>query len=240
MLTSLLLPMLLAAAGFGAGSQFGAWRARRAATARRCMPKQWRLHARSIVNSQEAKVWGWLVQTFPQHHVMVKLPLTRFTLPHQGEDSARLYELLTGVYCTFAICRDDGRVVGCVDVPGARGMSQSNRQIKDALLSQCGMAYRVLVPSALPRAQAIRAAFLGAEAVPSGGSNLEPEGVSAAEQKLRAAVTLRRLDRPAASGGPSEDPGDARAALERRFMSSGWQQADSFVAPLDSRPVELR
>ena len=54
---------------------------RRSAAAKRRLPAQWPLNPRPLANSGERHVWHWLRQTFPEHHVMVKLPVTRFTMP---------------------------------------------------------------------------------------------------------------------------------------------------------------
>jgi len=52
-------------------------------------------------------------------------------------------------------------VVGCVDVPGKRGLSTANRELKEDLLSGCGIAYTVVRSTRLPSGNAMRAAFLG-------------------------------------------------------------------------------
>ena len=57
-----------------------------------------------MANSQERKVWRWLVRVFFDHHVMVKIPVTRFTMPRAKENSEHWYQMLSGVYCTFTVC----------------------------------------------------------------------------------------------------------------------------------------
>jgi hypothetical protein len=52
-------------------------------------------------------------------------------------------------------------VVGCVDLPGKRGLSQARRELKEKLLSDCGIAYTVVLLAELPKSTAMRAAFLG-------------------------------------------------------------------------------
>jgi hypothetical protein len=104
-----------------------------------------------MANSEERRVWSWLIRVFFDHHVMIKVPVTRFTLPRAKENSAHWYQLLSGVYCTFTVCGADGQVVGCVDVPGVNGISRGNLQLKLTLLSQCGIAYSVVNPNSLPR-----------------------------------------------------------------------------------------
>lgn len=45
------------------------------------IPAHWPLHARVLVNAEELRVWRWLAETFDDHHVMIKMPVTRFTRP---------------------------------------------------------------------------------------------------------------------------------------------------------------
>ena len=89
-----------------------------------------------MASSAECVVWHWLNRVFFDHHIMIKIPVTRFTLPSGKENGAHWYQLLSGVYCTFTVCASDGHVVGCVDVLGPNGISRSNRQLKVTLLSQ--------------------------------------------------------------------------------------------------------
>ena len=56
-------------------------------------------------------------------------------------------------------------MIGCVDVPGLHGLSLSNQTLKHTLLSQCNIRYWVVDPDNLPNTTAIRAAFLGEQAV---------------------------------------------------------------------------
>lgn len=244
MWSDLLVVGLVALASGMAGFFACSWRARRVARVRRRIPKHWPLDARRVVNSQEHRVWLWLRQAFEDHHVMIKMPVTRFTLPRRGENSACLYQLLGGVYCTFTISRDDGRVVGCVDVPGLQGISRTNRQIKLALLSQSGIAYRVLKANELPPAAEIRIDFLGDEAFVHMQKKRERAAVLQAQQKLRDAVERRRHRLPTRHLGDAQ--GDAIAesdfsvsVLDSQVGAFAWEQANSFVAPLDSRPAGL-
>jgi hypothetical protein len=191
-----------------------------------------------MANSQERKVWRWLVRVFFDQHVMIKVPVTRFTLPRTRENSEHWYQLLSGVYCTFTVCGADGQVVGCVDVPGANGISRGNMQLKLTLLSQCGIAYCVVKPDSLPRLEEIRADFLGSNAVPN--KKTEHAAMTTAHQKLRAAVDRQRHKRVGAdSSGLSSSGFGSESFLPSDFALGAWQQADSFIAPLDSRPAKL-
>ena len=222
--------------------------------ARRRIPRHWPLDPRALANSEERRVWRWLIRVFFEHQVMVKVPVTRFTLPRSKENSAHWYQLLSGVYCTFTVCNAEGQVIGCVDVPGVNGLSRGNVQLKMTLLSQCGIAYCVVESNDLPALEEMRAEFLGDNAVPS-KRQLDDAAIAAARQKLRAAVDRQRAKRigedalTRASGHSGLDSGDFLASenselesddfLASEFVVVDWQQADSFIAPLDSRVGQL-
>ncbi len=170
---------------------------------------------------------------------MIKVPVTRFTLPRAKENSEHWYQLLSGVYCTFTVCGADGRVVGCVDVPGIKGLSRGNMQLKLTLLSQCGIAYCVVKPNSLPTLEEIREEFLGSHAAVPNRTYREDVAITAARQKLRAAVDRQRLNRHGADSlAPASGP-SSQFGLDSGFSSGAWQQPDSFIAPLDSRPGKL-
>lgn len=128
------------------------------------VPDKWPLAARSLLTSQEQAGLKWLAATFHDHLVMVKVPVLRFTVPtHKKQESTaeRWQELLNGVYCTYTVCTPQGKVVGCVDLPGKHGLPQATRALKEKLLSDCGLAYTVVLVAELPKSTAMRAAFLG-------------------------------------------------------------------------------
>ena len=239
-LVAAVLVLVGALAGFLA--QLG-W-ARHAKKARRRIPRHWPVDPRPLVNSQERKVWHWLVRTFPDHQVMVKIPITRFTIPRASEDSALLYDLLNNVDCTFSVCSPAGNVVGCVDVRvGTKTISRSNQLLKLGLLSQCGVCYWIVEPDALPEAAEIRAYFLADDAQPAvGDRGIGGHALASAKVQLRATVERQRHSRKspnAARAGKrpvsmKPDP-SASDFPESEFERGAWQQADSFVAPLDSR-----
>lgn len=228
----------------------------RAARKRRVIPKRWPLNPRVLANTRERKVWRWLSQTFLDHHIMIKIPVIRFTLPRTKEQGLHWYRLLSGVYCTFTVCRSDGRVVGCVDVLGPQGLPRSNRHLKQTLLLQCGISYWVLEPDNLPTAEEIRTEFLGEAAAsarpPERERAYDGTMIDAARQNLSAALNRQRRSRnsalspllpssgPAPMGAPeSQRPGDSSFSGSSGF-GSGWQQQNSFLTPLDSRRADLR
>ena len=240
------LTVLAAIAGMAVGAFGCLWRARRIARQRKRIPKHWPLDSRLMANTEECKVWRWLSRVFFDHHVMIKVPVTRFTLPRTKESGLHWYNLLSGVYCTFTVCAADGRVVGCVDVPGRNGISRSNRQLKLMLLSQCGIAYWVVKSNSLPTLAEIRTEFLGELAPMTGEHEYDTARMTAAHQKLRAAIDHQRHSRhsdlsPLTSGnGPTSVSGPESHLPADSDFSGGWQQQNSFVAPLDSRRGGLR
>ena len=178
-----------------AGGLLCAWLTGRAAKMRQCIPRRWPLNPRLLASTEERKVWHWLNETFADHHIMLKLPVTRFTLPRSKKQGQHWYKLLSGVYCTMTVCAPDGRVMGCVDVPGNNRISRSNRQLKQTLLSQCGIAYWVISSAHLPTAQEIRTEFLGEAAPPPPDKHEDEDMVAATQQKLRASLSGQRKGR---------------------------------------------
>jgi len=150
-----------------------AWHLERKNRVKLRVPDQWPLVSRVLVNATEEKVWNWLRETFHDHHVLLKIPVLRFTALTDKEKengkataSARLeneclLERLSGVYTTFTVSTLAGKVVGCVDVPGKVATPKSTGELKETLLSDCGIAYIVVNPLSLPTGSAMRAAFLG-------------------------------------------------------------------------------
>ncbi len=216
----------------------GVWVDRQARERRR-IPKHWPLSTRALANSEEARVWHWLARAFYDHHIMIKLPVTRFTLPRDREQGMDWYKLLGGVYCTFTICRADGRVIGCLDVPGSAGLPRSTRALKHSLLTQCSLPYWVVRSNSLPTVAEIRAEFLGESALnhSTREREMEERAIIAAQANLRTALTRQRNNRPSdatpLSTWPNSTTGDPRSDF-----NSQWQE-NSFLMPLDSRRGDL-
>ena len=238
--------VLAATAGVITGLLIFAWRVKVEAKRRKRIPKRWPLHSRVIANTEECRVWSWLSRVFYDHHIMIKIPVTRFTLPRSRESGAHWYQLLSGVYCTFSVCAADGRVIGCVDVPRKNSISRSNRHLKLPLLSQCGVAYCVVNSHSLPSMEEIRAEFLGEVQPVAGDTQSELDTVVAAREKLRTAIATQRHNRADGSNARAPSPmpeqhNDTESQLpESDFGEGTWQLNNSFVAPLDSRTGDLR
>lgn len=223
------------------------------------MPDTWPLTARVLMTNEEHEVFKWLRSTFHDHLVMVKLSVLRFTMPVSKDKNgggARWQELLGGVYCTFTVCTSNGNVLGCVDVPGKRGMGKTNRDLKESLLSDCRIAYTVVRSIKLPKTSAMRAAFLGeleiddkveAQATRGGNSSFHADLDSFTKEKRLAAkaLALKELNtndafKPLPTRQPAGFNPDGTGAFEAsksgRFKTQ-WE--DSFIQSDESRPAKL-
>lgn len=224
-------------AGLGLGAALLYWRNQWVAHALRRIPKEWPLKARLLVNSDERRVWVWLVKVMFDQQVLVKLPVTRFTTPSNQLEAAHWYKLLNGVYCTFTVCDIDGRVIGCIDVLSPKGLSMSNQTLKHTLLSQCGIHYCVVDPAKLPQLTQIRTAFLGEQSLRGDRPPRLEERIKNVSQDLQAAVHRQRHAKSSQYARlegeleKSSDFADSR-------LTSGWEQ-NSFLTPLDSRSAPL-
>lgn len=213
------------------------WRNKWASRQTRRIPKHWPLKLRPFVNNREKRVWGWLVKVMFDHQILVKLPVTRFTAPVNQKETNHWYKLLNGVYCTFTLCNMEGHVVGCVDVPGPKGLSLSNQTLKHTLLMQCGLRYWVVDPANLPHLSVIRTAFLGEEAVKDAQHDHLSQQFNHVRSHLQAAVLRQREGKNSSFAHLDAEITKTAEHPESR-LSAGWEQ-NSFVTPLDSRKSGL-
>lgn len=188
---------------------------------------------RPLVNNREKQVWLWLSKVMFDQQVLVKLPVTRFTTPIASSDAAKWYQLLNGVYCTFTVCNTDGKVIGCVDVPGPRGLSMSNQTLKHTLLAHCGIHYWVVDPDNLPHLIRIRTAFLGEHAARGGASSQLESQFKDVRENLHAIVDRQRNSKSNAANQLDHAMANTSGYSESQ-LATGWEQ-NSFVTPLDSR-----
>nr|WP_315464585.1 hypothetical protein [uncultured Rhodoferax sp.] len=224
-------------AGLASGAALLHWRNRYLQRQERRIPSSWPLRLRPIVNSKERKVWLWLTKVMFDQQVLVKLPVTRFTSPTDQAEAAHWYKLLNGLYCTFTVCSPDGHVIGCIDVPGAGGLSMGNQTLKHSLLEQCNVRYWVVDPENLPHLTQIRTAFLGEHAAVSNARKPIDTRFQDVREHLQAAVTRRRLSKPAEHSTSGFSPPNGGEFQESR-LATGWE-LNSFVSPLDSRLDKL-
>ena len=260
--TFLLLGLALVAAAVLGAVLYAAWLRWQSVASLR-LPDRWPLVARVMVTNQEHEVLKWLRATFHEHLVMVKLPVLRFTTPVNKEKNGggiRWQELLGGVYCTFTVCTTNGNVLGCVDVLGKHGMSKANRSLKEALLSDCHIAYTVVRSKALPRGSAMRAAFLGElesedqieeQSTRGGSTSFHADMDSFTRQKRQATkdaalLELNQTSDPSPSPKPQpagfNPDGTAASGQSPSGPASGHFPAhfqDSFTHLDESRPAKL-
>ena len=216
------------------------WRNKVVLRESRRIPKEWPLKRRPLVNTAERRVWIWLAKIMFDQQILVKLPVTRFTAPANMEEAAHWYKLLNGVYCTFTVCGMDGKVIGCVDVAGRRGLSMSNQTLKHNLLSHCGIHYLVVDPSNLPHLIQIRTAFLGEHAARGSGLNSQLESqFRDVRESLHAIVDRKRHSKNTRLAQLDASMSNSSDYAESQQLAPGWEQ-NSFVTPLDSRAGELR
>jgi hypothetical protein len=208
----------------------GYWLRGRAQNATRSIPQRWPLHARVLVNRDELRVWHWLNRTFDDHHVMLKMPVTRYTRPNASGNGRYLYELLRNTNCTFSVCAPDGHVVGCIDMPKSLEMRPSTRNLKENLLAQCGISYLVVHPQRLPSPDDMRNEILGEDASRARSLKREEAEVEAARIHLRKTLLEQRHMR------------SMRKEHSDSTFSSGIpsQWHDSFLIQANSLPAELR
>lgn len=248
---------LLVGAALGVGVYV--WFLKRQANEKMRLPSKWPLTSRVLMTNEEYEVFKWLTGVFHDHLVMIKLPVLRFTVPVSKDENgggARWQELLGGVYCTLTVCTSNGNVVGCVDVPGKRGMNKNNRQLKESLLSDCRVAYTVVRSAKLPQAGAMRAAFLGEmqledqvdQQVTRGGDSSFHADLDSftTEKRLAAkAAALKVLNNndtgktapvPVSAGFNPDGTGAFGSGKSDRFPNK-WE--DSFIQSDESRPAKL-
>ncbi|MES2943961.1 MAG: DUF2726 domain-containing protein [Pseudomonadota bacterium] len=258
--STILMMVLMLLIGAALGGGLYAWWQHKQETSEPPLPAKWPLTARVLMTVEEYEVMVWLRRTFPKHLIMIKLPVVRFTIPikEKGGRNKKWQKMLEGVNCTFSICTSNGSVVGCVDVPGKRGLPRGNRDLKDGLLSDCGIAYTVVRGSELPKSSAMRAAFLGEANVEDQQEHQETRGgdsvfhadldaftararqvaKEAALKELNKDSDAKRLPKVAAPAGFNPDGTGSFGSLKPPRFPVDWE--DSFIAPTgDSRPGKL-
>ena len=212
---------------------------------KRKIPLKWPMSPRRIANTRERIVWVWMCQTFDDHAVMVKMPVTRFMFPNTPEQGQTWYQMLTNAYCTFTVVDAGGRVVGCVDVANPVANDIRSQNLKRSLLHTCGLGYVVVDATFLPNSEKFRAEFMGSldQHRRSNASN-RPVAASKASEQLRASLHKRRQTRATGPAPLSSDP-DSDSILPSHLSTGGGQigygwQKNSFLMPLDSRKIELK
>jgi hypothetical protein len=132
----------------------GLWWLRRRARAAEPepLPASWPLQSRPVFNGDERRIYRQLVEAFPHHAVLVKLPLVRFCQPEDSQALGSWYRLLGSQSVTFALCSTSGRVVAVIDLEGPRPPSERSLRIKQEVFSACRVRYLRCRPDRLPSA----------------------------------------------------------------------------------------
>jgi hypothetical protein len=208
------------------------------------VPLYWPINNRRVANSEELKVWSWLIETFPDHRILIKIPITRFTIPQDEQKGPQLYKLLNALYCSFTVCSAAGKVVGCVDIPAASRIFKKNRQLKEGILFQRQIGYWVLTSSDLPEASAIRSKFLGEAAsllhgLRAGRAEKTAAGVGVTGHASDQPNGAVRVSRPASLPPDRPDRRDGQFNNDNSDFWSELNQQNSFLSQLDSRRAEL-
>ena len=148
---------------FAAGAGVLLYRSHRRREAFRSMsaPSQWPITARELVAPDEHEVWQWLCGVFADYHVMLKIPLVRYTAPTTPAEGKVWHKRLSGVYSTFTVCGADGTVIGCVDIVGAGDGDRAHWYVKETVLGKCGIPYVMVSCGKLPAGESLRRAFIG-------------------------------------------------------------------------------
>ena len=230
---------------FWAGAAFWVAWIKHRESQRRKAPNKWPLSARPIINSEERRIWRWLELAFIDYSVMVKMPVTRFSMPKSHKEGVYWYQLLSSLYCSFTVVRADGQVMGCIDLPSRSGQKRKSQRMKASILAQCGIPYVVMQTGAQPSLLQMRSKFLGeASAMPQ--STQQAAALHAASSHLRNSILLKRQTRPAVPEAQGASCPDKRMVPDSVFSdvsSSGFSifgQEDSFIMPLDSRAAALK
>ena len=185
------------------------------------LPTSWPLQSRPVFNGDERRIYRQLVDAFPHHAVLVKLPLVRFCQPEEPQALGTWYRLLGSQSVTFALCSTSGRVVAVIDLEGARAPSERSLRIKQEVLSACRVRYLRCRPDRLPSAAELQL--------------LVPQG-AAGMRGPQPAVATR-----AAADSLAEAPRRGRKPLWREpgFMQDGYhgRQTGSATAPESILPL---
>jgi len=157
--------------------------------------EQWPFALRRIAGTAEREFWHRLRQMFPEHHVLIKVPIVRFLMPRNPQEVRAWVHVLSGVYCTFTVCTDDGQVIGCVDLIGPAGLPRGNRQIKRTLLTQCNVSYWTVKQGQQIDPHSLRSDFLGlqrSDHESESGALHQPKSHLVAQVRNRLHQTLER------------------------------------------------
>lgn len=187
------------------------------------LPPSWPLQSRPVFSAEERRVYRQLVEAFPHHAVLVKLPLVRFCQPEEPQALRYWYRLLGSQSVTFALCSASGRVVAAIDLEGGRAPSERSLRIKQEVLSACRVRHLRCHPDRMPSVPELQL--------------LVPQGSAG----MRGPQPATGGARPASADGAPEAPRRGRRPLWRDpgFLQEGYhgRQAASATAPNSILPL---
>jgi Protein of unknown function (DUF2726) len=243
-MSSTLVPWLLATLSIACLlGAVGLWWWRRQHPKKPALPSEWELNPRPVFNSDERRVYRHLRDALPQHVVLSKLPLVRFSQAADPRQVRYWYELLGGASVAFAVCSTNGRVLLAIDLEGEGMTSRRSMQIKHAALAACKVRYLRCSADRLPSVPELRslvpaipqAASAGGHAGSGRGhANLDNAYGSGAMPLDQSAPALHQASENLANVVASRRR--ERSAL---WQDSGFMQDSFFVANPESRHGSL-
>lgn len=136
-------------------------------SARKTVARNHALRRKPLTSKDELQMWRWLEEVFPDHHVLVQVPLTNFIEPNNRDGDSHWKALLSTVSFACAVSDRKGSVLGCIDVLGRGGMADRKHAFKRELLGRANIPYWVLENQRRPDANLLREKFLSAVTGPA-------------------------------------------------------------------------
>ncbi|RZS47394.1 DUF2726 domain-containing protein [Sphaerotilus mobilis] len=185
------------------------------------LPTEWPLVQRPIFTTEERALFRQLRTALPHHTVLAKVPLVRFSQPHNRDELSYWFKLLGPIHVSFVVCAENGRVLAALDVERPdRPAPKRHAVIKQAVLEACRVRYVKCRTDHLPSAAELQMLVPN----PAEASRpLVPRHLSdnPAAPRTTLAHTLRSGSGAAGSGGS-------------QWYESGFS-GDSFFAPESQR-----
>jgi hypothetical protein len=177
------------------------------------LPDDWPLAQRPLFTLAEREMYTRLRAALPQHIVLAKVPLVRFSQPLDKKERAYWFNLLGPLHVSFIVCADSGKVLAAVDVERHdRHTTQRASTIKQAVLATCRIRYLKCLEDQL--------------ATPAELQLLVPPQMEGRHTAPRAAASTVRDSRATLAHAVRARRGEHHV----QWYESGYNQ-DSFFAP---------
>ncbi len=210
------------------------------------LPREWQLMLRPVFSANEQRMYQQLREAFPEHIILCKLALARFT--HASEPARVNYwhGLIGPLHVTFAISNAKGRVLAAIDVEGPRGGSRRATRIKIGVLSACRVRYLCFMVDDLPSTDELRRAVLHDDAAP----DTRPQAIESmpshkldeARSSLHSAIRKQREHRDSLQSADSRLSHDDSRLAPDSFFAPDSRQDGSFdssgFAPLRAKAFD--